>query len=145
MTYLLDVNLLVALFDRQHVNHEASHDWFARSGIVSWATCPVTENGFLRVISNPAYLTVMATPTEAMDHLERFCTSSGHVFWTDAISLLVALGDPAKKRLMGHGQITDFYLATLAHHHGGTLATFDGSLARTLEGTELEKSIEIIE
>jgi len=50
MTYLLDVNLLVALFDRRHLNHEAAHDWFARRGIDSWATCPITENGFLRVI-----------------------------------------------------------------------------------------------
>ena len=91
MTYLLDLNLLVALFDRQHVNHEAAHDWFARKGIVSWATCPITENGFLRVISNPAYLTVMATPMEAMEHLERFCSSESHTFWPDQVSLLELL------------------------------------------------------
>lgn len=144
MTYLLDVNLLVALFDRQHINHEAAHDWFARRGIDSWATCPITENGFLRVISNPAYLTVMATPMEAADHLAKFCSSIGHTFWPDEISLIGVLSDTVKKRFLGHGQITDFYLAALAHHNRGRLATFDGSLGRSLEGTELAKRLEVV-
>lgn len=144
MTYLLDINLLVALFDKQHVNHEAAHDWFARKGIDSWATCPITENGFLRVISNPAYLTVMATPTETMDHLAKFCSGIGHVFWSDDLSLLKVLDSNVKRRLMGHGQITDFYLTALAHHNKSRLATFDGSLGRSLEGTVLAQSLEII-
>jgi toxin-antitoxin system PIN domain toxin len=144
MTYLLDVNLLVALFDRQHVNHEAAHDWFARKGIASWATCPITENGFLRVISNPAYLTVMATPLEAMESLGQFCSSNSHAFWSDEVSLLSVLDESLKKRLTGHGQITDFYLITLAHHKGGKLATFDSSLARSMHSTGLVQSLEIV-
>jgi toxin-antitoxin system PIN domain toxin len=145
VTYLLDVNLLVALFDRQHVNHEAAHDWFARKGLASWATCPITENGFVRVISNPAYPTVIATPLEAMDHLAIFCSSNAHVFWPDDTSLLHALDKAQKRRLSGHGQITDFYLSAQAQHHGGKLATFDGSLKRSLDGTGLDQSVEIIE
>ncbi len=144
MIHLLDVNFLVALFDRQHVNHEASHSWFADKGIDSWATCPITENGFVRVISNPAYPTIAATPKEAMKHLDRFCTRNGHVFWADNISLLNTLSDSSKLRLTGHQQITDFYLAALAEHNGGKLATFDGSLAKSLAGTELNQSIEIV-
>ena len=145
VTYLLDVNLLVALFDRQHVNHEPAHQWFAARGFASWATCPITENGFSRVVSNPAYPTVIATPLEAMDHLARFCSSNAHVFWPDDISVLSALDSAQKRRLTGHGQITDFYLAALALHHEGRLATFDGSLKRSLDGTGLEQSVEIIE
>lgn len=144
MTYLLDINLLVALFDRQHVNHEAAHDWFARKAIDSWATCPISENGFLRVISNPAYPTVTATPTEAMDHLVRFCSGIGHVFWSDDLSLLEVLDNTVKKLFTGHGQITDFYLTALAHHKEGRLATFDGSLGRSLEGIVLAQSLEIV-
>jgi toxin-antitoxin system PIN domain toxin len=144
MTYLLDINLLVSLFDLQHVNHEASHNWYALRGINSWATCPITENGFVRVISNPAYPTVIATPTEAMDNLAEFCSSSGHEFWADDVSLLSTLGAAVQNRIMGHGQVTDFYLAALAHHKSGTLATFDGSLVKSLKSTELEKNIEII-
>ena len=144
MIHLLDVNFLVALFDRQHGDHEASHSWFADKGIDSWATCPITENEFVRVISNPAYPTIIATPKEAMKHLDRFCTRNGHVFWADNISLLNALYDQIHSEISGHQQTTDFYLAALAEHNGGKLATFDGSLAKSLAGTELNQNIEVI-
>lgn len=144
MTYLLDVNMLVALFDPQHVNHEAAHTWFALKAIDSWATCPITENGFTRVISNPAYPTVMATPVEALNHLGAFCSEKGHEFWKDEVSLLNTIDDQLQTRLTGHGQITDYYLAILAQHKNGILATFDGSLTRSLEGTELAQSIETV-
>ncbi len=64
MTYLLDINVLVALFDSAHVHHEAAHRWFASVGNASWATCPITENGFVRVVSNPVYPTVSARADE---------------------------------------------------------------------------------
>ena len=144
MTFLLDVNFLVALFDRLHVNHEAAHHWFERKGRASWATCPITENGFLRVVTNPAYPTVIATPLEAMDHLARFCSTGAHVFWPDDISLLYALDNGQKRRLTGHGRITDFYLSALAQHHRGRLATFDGSLKRSMDGMGLYQSVELI-
>jgi len=64
VTYLLDINVLVALFDAAHVHHEAAHRWIAAVGNSSWATCPITENGCVRVLSNPAYPTVSAQAFE---------------------------------------------------------------------------------
>jgi toxin-antitoxin system PIN domain toxin len=122
--FLLDVNVLVALFDPAHVNHEAAHQWFGNFGQKGWATCPITENGLVRVLSNPAYLTVVATPAEVIDRLRTFCKRPGHVFWEESISIR----DPAifqTDRIAGHQKLTDLYLAGLALRHRGKLATFD--------------------
>src|SRR5262249_53959844 len=99
----------------------------AAVGHASWATCPITENGFIRVVSNPAYRTVATTPEDAAQRLRQFCSQPGHVFWDDAVSLLDDLIFDLSK-LKGHQQITDAYLAGLAHHFGGPLATFDSSI-----------------
>lgn len=127
MTYLLDINVLVALFDQAHVHHEPAHRWFAATGMASWATCPLTENGFVRVMSNPAYKSVSATPFEAMQRLQILCSAPEHIFWPDTLSIADSNHfDLAKLR--GHHQITDLYLAGLAQHHGGKLATFDSAI-----------------
>lgn len=124
MTYLLDINVLVALFDAAHAHHDAAHRWFAAVGATSWATCPITENGLVRVLSNPAYPTVSASPIEVTDRLRTFCSQSGHAFWSDVVSLPDStLFDVSQLR--GHQQITDLYLAGLAARQGGKLATFD--------------------
>jgi toxin-antitoxin system PIN domain toxin len=123
VTYLLDINVLVALFDATHVHHEAAHRWFAAVGQASWATCPITENGLVRVVST-AYATVSATPGEATDRLRIFCSQPGHVSWADVVSLTDSTLVDAS-RLLGHQQITDLYLAGLAQRQGGKLATFD--------------------
>ena len=122
--YLLDINVLVALFDAAHLHHESAHRWFAATGKASWATCPVTQNGFIRVVSNPVYVTVAASPSEATRRLRIFCGEPGHTFWSTAVSLTDStLFDMSQ--LSGHRQITDLYLAGLAVHHGGKLATLD--------------------
>jgi toxin-antitoxin system PIN domain toxin len=127
VTYLLDINVLVALFDQAHVHHEPAHRWFAAKSLASWATCPLTENGFVRVISNPGYKSVSATPAEAAQRLQILCSAPEHIFWPDTLSLTdVSRFDLAKLR--GHRQITDLYLAGLAHHHGGKLVTFDANI-----------------
>jgi uncharacterized protein len=127
VTYLLDINVLVALFDAAHVHHEPAHKWFAAVGQASWATCPLTENGLIRVVSNPAYKSISATPTEAAARLRTFCSQAGHSFWSDVISITdTALFDLSQLR--GHQQITDAYLAGLAAHYGGKLATFDANI-----------------
>jgi len=144
LTYLLDINVLVCLFDGSHLNHEAAHTWFGRSGRRSWATCPITENGCIRVLSNPAYPSVQATPREVRERLARMCAQPGHKFWPDDVSLLAAACDTVWVRLTGSQQITDFYLAALALQHQGRLATFDGSLAKSLQGTELAGAIELL-
>lgn len=127
MTYLLDINVLVALFDAAHVHHEAAHRWFAAVGNSSWATCPITENGVVRVLSNPAYPTVSANPGEVAERLRIFSSEPGHVFWQDAVSLIDSTRFDVS-RLRGHQQITDLYLAGLAARHAGKLATFDTSI-----------------
>ena len=145
MSYLLDVNFLVALFDPRHVNHDAAHRWFGHTAVSRWATCSVTENGCVRILSNPSYPTVSTTPTEALARLQRFCNSDGHSFWSDDVALRTALDQPVKDRLQGHRQTTDFHLAALAAARGGRLATFDGRLARSLAGTQLAPVIALVQ
>jgi len=130
VTHLLDVNVLVALFDPGHLHHEAAHTWFPAARGSGWATCPLTENGLLRVISNPAYPGRRTTVADAVDRLRRFTQGGGHARWPDDISLL----DPSRVaagHLSGYRQLTDTYLLALAVRHDGSLATFDKGLRTT--------------
>lgn len=145
MSHLLDVNFLVALFDARHVNHDAAHRWFGATGAPDWATCPITETGCVRVLSNPAYPTVSASPREALRRLARFCDSGGHRFWPDDVSLRDSLDDLMAGRLQGHHQLTDLHLAALAARRRGRLVTFDGRLRRSLDGTPLAPAILLVE
>jgi uncharacterized protein len=121
---LLDVNLLVALFDPDHIHHETVHDWFADNRSDGWATCPITETAFVRVLANPAYGAAISRPSELLSRLRRFCKGSQSRFWTDDVSLRdETLFDPAF--LTSHRQLTDIYLLGLAKKRGGRLATFD--------------------
>lgn len=124
---LLDVNVLVALFDPAHPNHEDAHRWFGPQRRLGWATCPLTINGCVRVLSSSAYPSVEATPGEVIRRLRVLCSGAGHQFWEDRVSLLDA--DLFHADLIGGpGKITDGYLLALAVHHGGRLATFDRSI-----------------
>jgi hypothetical protein len=122
---LLDVNVLVALFDAAHVHHEAAHDWFADNRKHGWATCAITENGFLRVLTNPKSGVTERAPA-IIDSLNAFCASGHHVFWPDVLSLRDRLFDLSVAP--GHRQVTDIYLLGLATKMGGLLATFDRSI-----------------
>lgn len=125
--YLLDVNLLIALFDPAHPNHEEAHQWFRTRRKRGWATCPLTINGFVRVVSSPAYPTIEASPAEAVSRLRAFCAGADHHFWPDDLSLL----DETRFRpalLQGPQQLTDVYLVALAVRNGGRLATFDRTI-----------------
>jgi toxin-antitoxin system PIN domain toxin len=127
---LLDVNVLVALFDPDHVHHDLAHDWFADHRAAGWATCAVTENGFARVVSNPRYQPDAPRPSAVLDQLRKFCASGGHHFWADSVSLRdAALFNLAHAR--GHRQLTDVYLLGLARRMGGRLATFDRGIPLT--------------
>ena len=124
---LLDVNVLVALLDPMHVHHEDAHRWFGLNKKHGWSTCPITINGCVRVLSNPAYPTVTTTPAEIAERLRDFCATPHHHFWSDAISLT----DEALfswPMIGGHQKITDAYLLGLAVHYHGRLATFDKSI-----------------
>jgi toxin-antitoxin system PIN domain toxin len=127
VTYLLDINVLIALSDPRHVHYEPAHRWFSAVGSGSWATCPLTEAGFVRIISSPSYPSITATPADAAVRLRLSCAAHGHVFWPDTISIL----DPTLfdlSKLQGHRQIADAYLAALAKRNGGKLATFDANI-----------------
>lgn len=126
---VLDVNILVALFDPDHIHHDLAHHWFAENRARGWATCPVTEHGFVRVLANPAYGSAVSRPAELVARLRKFCRSGHHQFWPDAVSLTDdTLFDPAF--VGGHRQVTDVYLLGLAKKKGGRLATFDRTIPR---------------
>lgn len=127
MIALLDVNVLVALFDPTHVHHESAHRWFGRNRRSGWATCPITENGLVRVISNPKYPGRQTTIGDAVDRLRDLCQGEGHRFWPDTLSIR----DASTLRPIGigsHRKLTDLYLLALATENHGRLATFDRSI-----------------
>jgi toxin-antitoxin system PIN domain toxin len=128
VTYLLDVNVLIALMDPAHVAHDAAHDWFARIGSISWATCPMTENGVLRILGNPRYPNSTGSPAAVAPIVARLTALAGHVFWQDNLSLVASdLVDPTQ--ILTPGQVTDTYLLALAVAQGGQLASFDRRLS----------------
>jgi uncharacterized protein len=127
MTYLLDVNVLIALMDPSHVRNQNALSWFSTIGKHAWATCPMTENAVLRIVGHPSYPNWFGNPPIVAELLVKFLSLSGHTFWADDISLL----DPKKtdvSRLSTAGRITDSYLLALAIAHGGQLATLDRRL-----------------
>jgi toxin-antitoxin system PIN domain toxin len=124
---LLDVNVLVALFDPDHVHHELAHDWFADHRHHGWATCPITENGLVRVLSNPAYAGSTLRPAAVTGALARFRGSGDHTFWPATLSLTDASAFDLSVA-SGHGQLTDVYLLGLARTMSGCLATFDRTI-----------------
>lgn len=123
---LLDVNVLIALFDREHIHHEITHDWFSETRAHGWATCPLTENGFVRILSNPRS-PFAERAADVRDRLQRFCESGDHSFWPDAISLRDTRVFRAPLPV-GFKQVTDVYLLGLACHYGGSLVTLDKSI-----------------
>lgn len=124
---LLDVNVLVSLLDQDHVDHTRARAWLAGNIASGWASCAVTQNGFVRILSQPRYPSPVS-PAEAADRLERACATEHHKFWPCPISIL----DPKvvdRDRLHGPRQVTDAYLLALAVHHGGRFVTFDQTIA----------------
>lgn len=127
MTFLLDVNVLVSLIDPAHVQHDAAHDWFAKHGKKAWATCPLTQNGVMRIVGHARYPNSPGTPAAVAQIMLGLCALPGHVFWPDDISLLDTKELDAT-RILSSAQVTDSYLLALACAHGGKLATFDRRL-----------------
>ena len=128
MSALLDVNVLVALAWPNHVHHAAATTWFLREQSAGWATCPVTESGFVRVSSNQRVIPGARGPAEAIGVLARLRRQTGHTFWADDI----AMGDCPEidvGRLSGYRQVTDAHLVALTVRRGGRLVTFDRTVA----------------
>lgn len=123
--FLLDVNVLLALFDPMHVHHAAIRHWFA-SGAQAVATCPLSQLGFVRICSNPRYPNALDTPEQALGLLRALHSDPRHVFWPDAISL----ADEAFSQhpFRSHRETTDRYLMHLAATRGGHLLTLDAGI-----------------
>ena len=128
MTYLLDVNLLIALIDPAHAGHDAAHGWFEVVGSASWATCPITENGVVRIVGHPKYPNFPGSPVDVAASVAALRALPGHEFWEDGISLMAA-SIVNTHHIATSGQVTDTYLLALAVSRDGRLATFDRRLA----------------
>ena len=122
--FLPDINVLIALIDPAHIQHDRAHAWFAAKGHEAWATCPLTENGVLRTVGHPRYPNSPGSPAAVAELLFSFRKLPGHAFWPDDISLLDREHVNAA-RLLDSAHVTDSYLLALAHVHDGQLATFD--------------------
>ncbi len=117
--YLFDINLLIALADPEHEHHAKAEAFFLAHHQEGWATCPLTENGFIRIVGNASYPKGPGSTTLARDALRQLCANEGHRFWPDDLSLRGADGLPVSKHL------TDHYLLSLAVHRQGKLVTMD--------------------
>ncbi|WP_029918816.1 TA system VapC family ribonuclease toxin [Nevskia soli] len=127
MRALLDVNVLIALLDADHIHHNAATDWLAGNIDRGWASCPITQNGCVRILAQPRY----PNPLPAAQVAERLATAAAtphHEFWADSVSLL----NPAiidRSRLLNAKQVTDAYLLALAVAHDGRFVTFDRAIS----------------
>jgi uncharacterized protein len=126
MRALLDINVLIALLDSDHASHASAINWFARHARDGWASCPITQNGCIRIMANPGYPNPL--PVQAVvERLAAACRQDIHEFWPDDVSLLDE--DVAdSSRIHGPRQLTDIYLLALAVRHGGRLVTFDSGI-----------------
>ncbi len=123
---LLDVNFLIALIDPAHESHNAAHAWFEGGRRHGWATCPITENGCLRILGKPGYPFPGLTVERVRNLLAELVASEGHRFWPDSVSMLEANRFALPK--LTPKNITDLYLLRLAKASGGRLITFDGHI-----------------
>lgn len=128
MIGLLDVNVLVALAWPNHVHHASAVRWYGAHRDEGWATCPLTESGFLRVSSNRRVIPTARGVAEAVDVLRRWRQQPGHAFWTDDVSL-ADCPEVDIETLTGYRQVTDAHLLALAVRRGGRLVTFDAAAA----------------
>jgi uncharacterized protein len=119
---LLDVNVLIALLDSDHASHESAISWFSKHAREGWASCPITQNGCIRIMSNPGYPNPL--PVQAViEHLAEACRQNIHEFWPDEVSMLDS-DVVDSTRIHGPRQLTDIYLLALAVRHEGRLVTF---------------------
>jgi len=126
MIALLDVNVLIALFDRAHEHHDVAHEWLDQNRAQGWATCPVTLNGCMRILAGASYPGRLPV-AELVQRLRRATDAPDHYFWSDAMN---PVNNPfiVWERVLTTKHVTDLYLLSLAMKNGGLLATFDRSI-----------------
>ena len=130
--FLLDTNLLIALLWPSHEHHGKVVAWFTRHRTQGWATCPITEAGFVRIVSNPAFSRDAVSPREAVAVLAANTAAPDHRFWPDDLPYAEAVSHIGV-RLIGHQQATDAYLLGLAAHKKGQLATLDQRISTLID------------
>ena len=128
--HLLDVNVLVALAWPVHQHHAAAHRWFHANATSGWATCPITQCGFVRLSSNRNVLQAAVSPSAAVALIEKMIARPHHVFWSD--DLPIQSNYFPRERVQGYRQVTDAYLIALCLSRDGIFATFD-SASQSLE------------
>lgn len=141
-TALLDLNILTALLWPAHEHHEAAHRWFTGRANARWATCSLTQLGFVRIVSNPAFSLDALLPAAAVALLAENLTHAAHEFWTESLQVPAAI-EGMEAGLHGYRQLTDAYLLALASRRKGVLATFDRGL-RTLAAETFDSALEIV-
>ena len=138
MRALFDVNVLIALFQPDHIHHQRVHQWWEANQHLGWASCPITENGFVRILSQPKY-PMPQTILAAIKLLTMAKQATNHEFWADSVSLL----NPAlfsADSFIQHSQITDSYLLALAVKNKGSLVTLDQTIKSSpVEGFTKER------
>lgn len=137
--YLLDTNLLIALLWPSHERHHLALKWFTRHRAKGWATCPLTQAGFVRIVSNPAFSRDAVQPREAIQVLSANTAAKDHAFWPDELPVADAVAFTGV-RLVGHQQVTDAYLLGLAIRRGGVLATLDQRIAALTEPRSAQRN-----
>lgn len=130
-TALLDINVLVALLWPAQESHSKVQTWFKRRSSEGWATCPLTQAGFVRIISNPAFSPSAVSPGEATQALKKSLAHPNHEYWPADVSYLEAI-EPFGSQIVGHKQVSDAYLLGLAIHHKGKLVTMDRGIQELL-------------
>ncbi len=129
MRALLDANVLIAFLDTEHNFHERAFDWFKANEYLGWATCPITENAVLRILTNPSYSKLKHFRLlDLLPLLRNNMQTTDHEFWPDDISLLDET-TIAGENILGPKQLTDVYLLAVAVKNQGRLVTFDARIA----------------
>ena len=145
MTFLLDLNLLLALAWPSHVHHDIAHAWFEHEAAPGWATCPITQLGFVRLSSNRAFTSDAVSPAAALSLLREIVAMDGHEFWSDEVDC-VSAAFSAGIRIAEHRQVTDACLLSLARARAGCLATLDRRIDRLLpKGDRPDPHLRIVE
>lgn len=141
--FSLDVSVLIALTREDHTAHKLTRRWFKRLDGRHWATCPLTEAGFIRIISNPKFLERPPEISEAIEMLQALTAIQGHQFWPMDVGFAEAT-ESLQTKLYGHQQVTDAYLLGLAIRRKGKLATLDRAI-ESLAGSEYKQYLEVLE
>jgi toxin-antitoxin system PIN domain toxin len=140
---LLDVSVLVALFHAAHIHHDVAHEWLTDQGKSAWASCPLTENGLLRILSHPARVDPYVPLPDLLQRFNTFCEHSNHQFWTDDLSFRDAHRFNMSA-IHGHQQLTDVYLLGLAVEHDARFVTFDAHIPLTAVKGARKKHLEAL-